>query len=177
MSNRKRIQEILKAAKGSPSVQQPVEPSIDLTLAVNRAKSLEAKAKKLEAEIAERDKQIESERKQKEQYFITNELKSLAKKLNVKESAVEDVLGLVSNKFALKDGSVFAVDANDTETDAEKYLGSWLASKEHYLAPTVAQGTGANPFPTGPLPAKQTEDIRTLQGTKEYLASKYSLKS
>lgn len=85
--------------------------------------------------------------REKETSAITSELVKTAKKLNVRETAVDDVIGLVSKKFKLQqDGRVVLPIEKEQdgvkvieEQEPEAFLSSWLKDKEHFVQPPAAQ--------------------------------------
>lgn len=69
---------------------------------------------------------------------INSELKAIAKNLKVREDAIEDVLGLVSNKFTLSaEGSVM-VAGKETDNDPSEFLSGFLKGKDYYMESPVA---------------------------------------
>lgn len=138
----------------------------------NLSKTLQAREKELAALKKEKE-DLEKARaealKEKESLFVKGELTKTAKKLNVRDNAIEPVLSLIGGKFALQEGKV--VFAENPEADLETAVKEWLGDKDYFLAPQVAPSAGLTPNPTGPLPQKSV-DLGTEQGISDYLRSK-----
>lgn len=97
--------------------------------------------------------------REKENNVIRNELQKVAKKLNVRESAFEDVLGLVGSKFKVQDDAIFIESQKEEDgkpivehVDPETFMGSWLQGKEHFVQPPQAQPSMVSPVASGPKP-------------------------
>lgn len=77
--------------------------------------------------------------KEKETGKIKSELVKTAKKLNIKESALDDVVDLTINKFTLKEDKVLAPGQSAEEfIEPEVFMTKWLEGKDHYIQPTAA---------------------------------------
>lgn len=138
----------------------------------NVSKTLQAREKELAALKKEKE-DLEKARtqalKEKEELFVRGELTKTAKKLNVRENAIEPVLSLIGSKFSAQEGKV--VFADKPESDLESVMKEWLGDKDYFLAPQVAPSAGLTPNPSGPLPSKE-HDLSSEQGIAEYLRSR-----
>lgn len=138
-------------------------------------RSYEARMQELtrkEQQASERATKVEQERKAER---IRNELRATAKKLNVRDTVMEDLLALVGQNFQVLDDKVKSKDKPDL--DPEKYLTEWLEPrKEAYLTPQAAPGTGASPFPSAALPTPPKPDVSTPMGALAHLAQKFGQK-
>ncbi len=154
-----------------PQIKQPQTQDTDTAPAVD-VEALQRQLRARESELknaTKRLQEIETDRtkvlKDKESYVVRNELKALARGLNVHDTALDDVVSLLGNKFTYRDDKLVVADSPDAEPD--KFLGEWLATKQHYVAPTVAKSTGATPFPQN-QPTSKTVDINDREAVNAY---------
>ena len=134
-----------------------------------RARELELSktAKKL-AEVEKLRAELEQFREQTTKERITSalraELAKTAKKLNVTDSALDDVVGLLENKFQYTpEGKVLPVLPEGSEpVEAEQFVAQWLEGKSHFVAPPPAQPAGIKPAPQGPKAAQPVQNAPVL---------------
>lgn len=159
----KHYKTLLNNIKTQAQQAQPQQPdSLEATLIKNQLRERDSELARIRKQLAELEQARDGAIKDREHYVINNELVKAARKLNVKETAVDDIVSLVAGKVAFKDGKVIPVEKPDT--DLEGYLKDWLGAKEHFLAPTAAPGTGAPPVAASPLPPAQELDLGTPEG-------------
>lgn len=139
----------------------------------NLSNTLKARDKELAAlkkEKEELEKARQEAQQAKDYLFVKTEVGKIAKKLNVRDNAVEPVLSLLSNKFSVKDNSVIVTEA--PESQLEDMMKEWLADKDYFLAPQTAPSANITPGATGPLPVPQRNiDLGTPEGIKDFLTA------
>lgn len=110
--------------------------------------------------------------KEKEMAAIKGEITKVAKKLNIKETALEDIFGLVSSKFKVQGESVFSEQIKEEDgkqeivpVDAETFMTSWIEGKDYYVQPPQAQPSGIPAVSSGPKPIVKTPVANNRHGT------------
>lgn len=137
----------------------------------NLSNSLKQKEKELLALKKEKE-DLEKSRAEaqlaKDSLIVRTEVQKIAKKLNVRDNAIDPVLSLIGNRFSVKDNAVVVTE--NPESQAEEVLKEWLADKDYFLAPQVAPSANLTPAPSGPLPVAQKNiDLATPEGIKNFL--------
>lgn len=178
---RSKTEHILIVNMKKPSFKQKqkvmapmVDDSVDYTLMQNQLKSKEAELARLRKEIEETKALVSNKDKERDTILIKQHLEKIAKKLNVRDSVLEDVLDKVAAKFVIKDSK--AIPVENPDMDPEKFLSDWLQPKaDAFIAPAVATSTGATPHATGPLPVKQEDfDPHNEDSLAGWYKSKFS---
>jgi uncharacterized membrane protein YgaE (UPF0421/DUF939 family) len=151
--------------KASTKVKEEItkNPEVEKLSFTIKQKENEVKKMKMEFENLAKERQEllafkEQSIKEKESYAIRSELSKAARKLNVRDTALDDVVGLLETKFKVTDGKVYAQGPEEGSIiEPEQFLGEWLQTKEHFIQPTAAPSAKVTPAPQGPLPAKKPE--------------------
>jgi len=164
--------------KASNSVKVKVKevaeknPEFDKLSSALKQKEAEARKLKQELDAISKERQElslykQATLKEKESFAIRDQIAKTAKKLNVRETAIGDVMDLLEKDFKLQDGKIFIESGVEGEVvDSEQYIGQWLQTKEHFIQPVAAQSAKITPTPQGPLPAKKQEaDSASLAGS------------
>lgn len=109
--------------------------------------------------------------KEKQNNVIKNELQKVAKKLNVRDAAFDDILNLVAGKFTVSDDAVFVEFQKEEDgkqviehIDPETFMGTWLQGKDHFVQPPQTQASMISPVATGAKPVIQQTPQATKQG-------------
>jgi hypothetical protein len=128
----------------------------------NKVKELERSKIDLEKTKTELEQFRDLTQKEKVAQAIHSELVNTAKKLNVKESALEDVVGLLSSKFQYTpEGKVLpTLPEGSDPVETEQFVSQWLENKAHFVQPPAAQPAGIKPAAQGvkPVPTQPTGD-------------------
>lgn len=112
--------------------------------------------------------------KEKKDSKIKSELIRIAKDLNVKESAVEDVINLVKDKFTLSEDEKVFVAGKETDNDAAMFMTSFLQGKEYFIQPTAAESAKIPPVVNSQKPSQQV--VQTPQKTGQLFSNFFSPK-
>ena len=149
----KKVEEEVKAA-ANPELSKLQQELKTRELELNRYKKQLAEIEKVKAELEQYKNQTQ---KEKVTQAIKAELAATAKKLNVKESALEDVVGLLEGKFQYtQDGKVLpALPEGSEPVEPEQFISQWLENKPHFIQPPQAQPAGIKPVAQGVKPAAQ----------------------
>jgi hypothetical protein len=156
MKKIKSFAEKLKA-QSNKQFETKSNPEVEKLNAAIRSKDYElSKYKKQLAEIekvkAELEQYKESTTKERVSQAIKAELVKTAKKLNVKDSALDDVIDLLQNKFVYnqEDNKVLpSIPEGAEPVDTEQYISQWLENKNHFIQPPAAQPANVKPSPQG----------------------------
>lgn len=166
-----------KAEQESKAASNPELAKLQEAL---RAKEIEVNRYKkqlleLEKSKAELEQFRELTTKEKRTAAIRDELSKTAKKLKVKDSALEDVLGLLEGKFQFTpEGSVVPTLPEGSEAlDTETFVSQWLENKSHFIQPPSAQPAGVRPTPQGAKPTvtQAQGDVLSAASIKSLLGS------
>lgn len=146
--------------------QKQVEDTLNLKSLQKelREKKMELeKFRKEQAELLKKQEELlafqSQVSKEKEVAIIRAEVAKAAKKLNVKESAFDDIFGLVGSKFKVQGDEVFSEEIKEEDgkqvtvpVDAETFMSSWISGKDYYVQPPQAQPSGIPPVQGGMKP-------------------------
>lgn len=115
----------------------------------------------------------ESVSKEKKDIKIKSELSKIAKELNVKDSAMEDVISLVKDKFAISEDEKIFVAGKETDNDAVQFMSSFLEGKDHFIQPVAAQPAKVPPVVNQP---KQNVQVVPQQPTGQLFTNFFNRK-
>lgn len=109
--------------------------------------------------------------KEKENNIIRSEISKVAKKYNILDSALEDVIGLVSPKLKVQGEVAFHESIKEEDgkqvvepQDVDSFIGSWLSGKDYYVQVQQAKPSGISPIPSGPKPIVKNEPQSNKHG-------------
>lgn len=164
--------------------QAPASGSTPEEVANMRALQKELREKKMElekfrkeqAELLKKQEELlafqSQVSKEKETAIIRAEVAKVAKKLNIKESALDDIFGLVSSKFKVQGDAVFSEEIKEEDgkqvavpIDAETFMSSWIEGKDYYVQPPQAQPSGIPPVQSGPKPTVKAPTPNNKHGS------------
>lgn len=130
---------------------------LNIKLLINKMVQYQDEATKVKQELEDLKSVKAKIEQEKNSYIINSELVKTARKVNVRDTALDDVVSLLAGKLTLDNGKVIPVEK--PATALEDYIKEWVGTKEHYLAPTAAPSTGASPVPASQLPVQQPVEL------------------
>lgn len=169
-------------------VKSAATPSVDVSKTFQkqlREKNLEfEKLKKEHLELAKKQEELLAFQaqalKEKENNIIRSEISKVAKKYNVKETALEDVIGLVGPKLKVQGEVAFheLIKEEDGKQviepqDVEGFVSSWLSGKDHYIQSQQAKPSGISPVPAGPKPIIKNEPQTNKHGKQLFSTEEF----
>lgn len=140
----------------------------DLQKQLREKKSEVDKIKKLNEELMKKQEELlmfqKNAIKEKETIAIRTEISKVAKKFNVKDSAIEDVIGLVGPKLKVQGDVVFFENHREEDgkpiteaVEVESFFGNWIEGKDYFIQTQQARPSGITPVPSGPKPVVKKE--------------------
>jgi hypothetical protein len=127
----------------------------------------EAKTARAKAEAQQAGQKAEQARVAAERELIRSRLTTSAARLGAVKS--EELADLLASRCRIEGDRVVSLD--DPAVDHEAVVKTYLEANPHHQRATVAQGSGASPYPgTAPSPPpKKQYDLRTSEGANAAL--------